>query len=151
MWKVLLTVSLATVCFATVSPAAAAPGGSESAVGAGETDTGSRFAFSAHNTPQGTIGRFVVRELGATVTGHVTCLTVAGNVATFVGEIEKSGLFDVPPGSGFVMTVTDNGHPVNGQPVDLFLYGYAPGFVPADCPPFGGTSPLTHGNVVVQE
>jgi hypothetical protein len=138
------------------------------AVGGGRTVPDNLgFGFSAHSGPLGenpkghmSFGLSLAPPFPkvAQVTIDVTCLTVVLNVATIGGEIthvNAPGGDPVPivqEGRGALFVATDNGNPVNGQPVDQFAFVALPAAPPAICPPLGPfAGPLTNGNILVHD
>lgn len=154
-----------------VDPTIAAPpndGGRDFAVGGGRTvpdELG--FGFSAHSGPLGedpkghmSFGLSLAPPFPkvAQVTIDVTCLTVVANVATIGGRIthvNAPGGGPVPfviEGRGALFVATDNGNPINGQPVDQFAFVALPFAPPAICPPSGPVpGPLENGNILVHD
>jgi hypothetical protein len=95
---------------------------------------------------------------GFDMRGDVVCLTVVGNVAGLVNEIEQVKGTPPRPGLGFeegnrfTMEIADNGEPGTLDRVN-FSGGFDPGtqLPPSSCPgnPFG--LPITEGNYIAHQ
>jgi hypothetical protein len=157
--SLVLVAGLILMAAATSGMAKAGSGAGNYAVGGGFQDFlagRQHFAFSAHdNGPDSPTGHVVVWQDTATerlfLTGDVTCLRVVGTAASISFLITKSNISFAPVGTFGLTSMTDNGQPVNGQPVDTLTdvfvgYGSDP-----DCPIFGGALPITSGNILVHD
>jgi hypothetical protein len=92
----------------------------------------------------------VARSLLGRIGGHVTCLNVVGNTAAIVSEIDQA---ENPAliGQFVILFIVDNGEPVNGQAVDLFMASVVP-TPPTVCPaPISTGFPIDSGNYVVRD
>jgi hypothetical protein len=147
----MLLALLATVVFA--GAALANNGGHSSAVGGFQGIANNEVAFSAHSDP-----------LGANPQGHlsqnipqvrkdrftVTCLAVSGNKAA-LGLTPSDAATAANFPNGRVLTMTDNGNPVGGQPVDTYAYF---GDSASNCALYanaGGFFTPVSGNIVVSD
>jgi hypothetical protein len=85
------------------------------------------------------------------ISGGVTCLTVTGNQAMVGGVVTHSGPGSLlPPGSGLLFQIADNGSPgaLNDRMIAISV-GAPPTVCPA--PPLFPDLPITGGNWVVRQ
>jgi hypothetical protein len=92
---------------------------------------GERWHFNAHSGPDGenARGRFAVKGV---LEGDITCITVAGDLASFGVVVTDSDEPSLPPGSGLIIVVDDNGPGTTGDLIDVVAISPVP---PAGCPP----------------
>jgi hypothetical protein len=140
-----------------VDPTLAAPpndGQHDFAVGGFQGTADNNVGFSAHSdhlgvNPQGHLSQTIPQVRRDRFT--VTCLAVAANRASLGLTPSDAETAERYP-EGRLFTVTDNGNPVDGQPVDL--YSYRLGILPEDCATWaglGGFFTPVNGNIVVHD
>ena len=145
----------------TRSNVSAAAGPKSFAVGGGEQVAAGitkHFAFSAHSGPNGPSGYAVFSQEDPTLVfgdfrlqGHVACVSVSGNNASIGVAIEK-GEGTAEGQQGIFIVVTDNGNGSSGVPDSLTNSGYVSAADVTVCPPpFNATTPITSGNINVQQ
>jgi hypothetical protein len=148
---------------ALVAPTARADAPSEFAAGGGQgvfvsggTTTSIQFAFAAETNEPGELGAgrgyIVVEDPTAGLTrvrGHVDCVDVDANTATFSGIVDEGPSSDI--GARFFMFVQDLGEPENGSSPDTVSFGITsePFFRPCLGPVSRGSAFQGRGNVVV--
>jgi hypothetical protein len=173
-----LAVFLCALAFGAVPAVAAAPT-FDSAEGAGSIAPGScigsfclnagrEFDFSATQLGFGTAAKGTYHQAGllnpgAGVSGRVTCLNVAGNLASFGGVITSDAGDPSLVGVPFAVWVADNGPADSGldliSPLNVYPPGdpdlpTLPGGFPHICPPPvspDGYFPVSQGNIVVDD
>jgi hypothetical protein len=152
---IVLLLSAGFVSLAT--PAAAVSPGGDFAVGFGERLTlagfpAKIFVFASSGpTGEGAHGYFTssvdVPSGTQSISGRITCLTVAGNRAAARGIVEVSNGPANPVGSTFQIQVTDNG--LSGD-TNINLFGFEPG--ETGCPLIDFPEvPIRFGDFVVRD
>jgi hypothetical protein len=114
------------------------------------------FAFSAHQdsgmAPSGHVVVWQDTTSGRLMlVGDVTCLTVAGNHAAVGFLITKSNISFGPVGTFGLFSATDNGQPVNGQPVDTMTDVFVGFATEPACAPPAAETPIVSGNILVHD
>jgi hypothetical protein len=131
------------------------PGSAHAAAGDAATGRGSvsavvpaEFDFRARSGPQGQnpSGRMHLRTASFEVLADVTCLSVAGNVATIIGTVTSSEGLD-PSQNEMTFIVGDN---KATQTPDTFTYVVAPAGQEG-CFPHGQFHPVDRGNIKVRD
>ena len=142
-------VIVSTASLTAAPPRSFAVGGGEQVYAGGVK----HFSISAHNGPNGASGHVVFTQQDAafgdfTLSGHVSCVNVAGNSAA-IGVTIEQGTGTAEGQQGILIFVTDNGNGGSGTPDSLTNSGYLP--VGDVCPaPFNAVTPITSGNINVK-
>ena len=140
-------VVLSTTSLAAAPPKSFAVGGGEQVYAGGVK----HFSISAHNGPNGASGHVVFTQQDAafgdfTLSGHVSCVNVAGESAA-IGVTIEQGTGTAEGQQGILIFVTDNDD--SGTPDSFTNSGFqAVGDV---CPaPINAVTPITSGNINVK-
>jgi hypothetical protein len=142
-------VTLSTVTLAAAPAKSFAVGGGDQVYSSGSK----HFSISAHNGPNGASGHVVFTQQDAsfgdfTLSGHVSCVSVVGNLAT-IGVTIEHGTGTATGQPGIHIYVTDNGNGGSGTPDSFTNGGYE--VVGSVCPPpFDAATPITSGNINVK-
>jgi hypothetical protein len=109
--------------------------------------------------PQGHVSATYSTAQPFKLRGPVICLNVQGKEAFILVLQQADGAPGFPKGQPFLVTVIDNGNPVNGTPPDMIANRGVGDFLPPeDVAPFGfpcgfsnDFAPLERGNIVVRD
>ncbi len=118
--------------------------------------------FSAESGPSGENPQGHVSATYSTpspfkLRGPVLCLDVQGNEAFILVMQQAAGAPGFPQGQPFLVTVIDNGNPINGTPPDAIANRGPGDFIPAGVVPqfpcgfSNDFAPLERGNIVVRD
>jgi len=120
------------------------------------------FTFNARSYSDGSVdGHFNLNrtDVGVHYSGSITCISIEGNKASFVGIIENSNNPGIPVGNYQFFAIADNGQGKNAPPdqITLSFYGLTPedveffcgGFYDPDTDPDLDWYNVESGNIVI--